>query len=62
MKEYDQRESAIDDVIAAASDGDIILIAGRGHETVQDMAGVPHELDDRRHARRALTRWSNQHH
>lgn len=62
VKEYDQRESAIDDVIAAASDGDIILIAGRGHETVQDMAGVPHELDDRRHARRALTRWSNQHH
>jgi UDP-N-acetylmuramyl tripeptide synthase len=32
----------------------VILIAGKGHEDYQEIAGVKHPFDDREHARRAL--------
>jgi UDP-N-acetylmuramoyl-L-alanyl-D-glutamate--2,6-diaminopimelate ligase len=48
------RESAITSAIAEARDGDVVLIAGRGHETAQEVAGAMVELDDRTVARAAL--------
>jgi UDP-N-acetylmuramyl tripeptide synthase len=33
---------------------DVILLAGKGHEDYQEIAGVKHAFDDRDHARRAL--------
>lgn len=52
--EIANRAEAIARCIREAENGDTILLAGRGHETVQEVAGVPIELDDRAEARRAL--------
>ena len=41
------RREAIKTAAALASPGDIILIAGKGHETYQIMNGETHHLDDR---------------
>ena len=48
------RARAIAETIAAASAVDVILLAGKGHEDYQEIAGVKHPFDDRVHARRAL--------
>jgi UDP-N-acetylmuramoyl-L-alanyl-D-glutamate--2,6-diaminopimelate ligase len=37
-----------------ASAHDVILIAGKGHEVTQEIAGVKHPFDDRLQAQRAL--------
>lgn len=52
--EVGDRRAAIDEAIAAARTGDIVLIAGKGHETGQEVAGVVHPFDDRTVAREAL--------
>lgn len=41
------RENAIKTAIALSKAGDIILIAGKGHETYQEVKGVRHPFDDR---------------
>jgi UDP-N-acetylmuramoyl-L-alanyl-D-glutamate--2,6-diaminopimelate ligase len=48
------RAAAIAETIAAAGANDVILLAGKGHEDYQEIAGVKHPFDDRVHARRAL--------
>lgn len=48
------RREAIYLGIQHAEPRDIILIAGKGHETTQEIAGVKHPFDDRETARRAL--------
>lgn len=49
------RRDAIDHAIGAASDGDVVVIAGKGHETYQEIAdGVKLPFDDREVAREAL--------
>jgi UDP-N-acetylmuramoyl-L-alanyl-D-glutamate--2,6-diaminopimelate ligase len=48
------RAKAIDHVVAAAGPRDVILIAGKGHEETQEIAGVKHPFDDRVHAQQAL--------
>lgn len=48
------RRRAIERAIGAAGPGDIVLIAGKGHETYQDVAGVKHPFDDRMVAQAAL--------
>jgi len=48
------RAAAIDAAIALAGEHDAILIAGRGHETEQDVDGVDIALDDRVETARAL--------
>jgi len=48
------RARAITRAIAAAGSGDIVLIAGKGHETYQEIAGIRHPFDDREIARAAL--------
>lgn len=51
------REAAMDLAIALAHAHDTVLIAGRGHETIQDLNGDQHQLDDRIYARAVLTSW-----
>ncbi|MDR3269103.1 MAG: UDP-N-acetylmuramoyl-L-alanyl-D-glutamate--2,6-diaminopimelate ligase [Tannerella sp.] len=41
------REQAIRTATTLARKGDIILIAGKGHETYQEIGGVKHPFDDR---------------
>jgi len=48
------RARAIREAIAAAGPDDTVLVAGRGHEVWQEIAGVDHPLDDRVEARAAL--------
>ncbi|MBI1307270.1 MAG: UDP-N-acetylmuramoyl-L-alanyl-D-glutamate--2,6-diaminopimelate ligase [Bacteroidetes bacterium] len=42
------REEAIKTAISMANPNDIILIAGKGHETYQEIKGVRHPFDDRK--------------
>jgi UDP-N-acetylmuramyl-tripeptide synthetase len=48
------RARAIAETIAAAGASDVILIAGKGHEEYQEVAGVKHPFSDSSEARRAL--------
>ncbi len=48
------RRKAIHRAIAEADDRSIILIAGKGHETYQEVKGVRHHFDDREIALEAL--------
>jgi UDP-N-acetylmuramoyl-L-alanyl-D-glutamate--2,6-diaminopimelate ligase len=48
------RREAIRKAIEMASQGDVVVIAGKGHETYQDLGGVRHRFDDREEARRVL--------
>jgi UDP-N-acetylmuramoyl-L-alanyl-D-glutamate--2,6-diaminopimelate ligase len=48
------RAVAIRTAIAQAEPGDTVLIAGKGHETYQEIAGVRHPFDDGAVARLAL--------
>jgi UDP-N-acetylmuramoyl-L-alanyl-D-glutamate--2,6-diaminopimelate ligase len=40
------RKQAIKTACQMANPGDIILIAGKGHETYQEINGVRHDFDD----------------
>lgn len=42
-----ERAVAIEQAVAWAREGDVVLIAGKGHETGQEVAGVKHPFDDR---------------
>jgi UDP-N-acetylmuramyl-tripeptide synthetase len=48
------RALAIAETIAAAAPQDVVLIAGKGHEDYQEVAGVKHPFSDRVHAQAAL--------
>ena len=48
------RREAIEQAIRDADPGTILLIAGKGHETYQEIAGERHPFDDREIARNAL--------
>jgi UDP-N-acetylmuramyl-tripeptide synthetase len=48
------RARAIAGTIASAAPQDVILVAGKGHEDYQEVAGVKHPFSDQEHARRAL--------
>jgi UDP-N-acetylmuramoyl-L-alanyl-D-glutamate--2,6-diaminopimelate ligase len=41
------RKEAIKAAVSMAANGDIILVAGKGHETYQEIAGVRRHFDDR---------------
>jgi len=51
------RRRAIRHAIAHARRGDIVLIAGKGHETYQEVRGVRHPFSDVAVARTALREW-----
>jgi UDP-N-acetylmuramoyl-L-alanyl-D-glutamate--2,6-diaminopimelate ligase len=48
------RGAAIALAIDDASEGDLVVIAGKGHETGQDIGGVVSDFDDRVVARQLL--------
>jgi UDP-N-acetylmuramoyl-L-alanyl-D-glutamate--2,6-diaminopimelate ligase len=45
--EIGDRRAAIDHAVAWARAGDVVLIAGKGHETGQTRNGQTHPFDDR---------------
>jgi len=51
------RAKAIRAAIAAAGPGDVVLIAGKGHEDYQEKNGVRHHFSDARVAAAALAAW-----
>ncbi|MEH6564170.1 MAG: UDP-N-acetylmuramoyl-L-alanyl-D-glutamate--2,6-diaminopimelate ligase [Halopseudomonas sp.] len=55
------RAAAIARTISAAGVGDVILLAGKGHETYQEIEGVRHPFSDIQHARQALQQWEAAH-
>jgi UDP-N-acetylmuramoyl-L-alanyl-D-glutamate--2,6-diaminopimelate ligase len=52
--EIGDRREAIRHAVAAAGPGDTVVIAGKGHETGQEIAGVVHPFDDREELLAAL--------
>ena len=48
------RREAIKTAVMLANKGDVVLIAGKGHETYQDIMGVKHHFDDREELKKAL--------
>ena len=54
------RDAAIAAAIAGATEHDTVLVAGKGHETYQEIAGVRHPFSDVDHARTALAVWRPQ--
>ena len=48
------RRAAIEHALGAAAPADVVLVAGKGHETTQDIAGVRHPFSDVLVATRAL--------
>ena len=54
--EIGDRRAAIAEAIGRAGPGDMVLIAGKGHETGQEVAGVVLPFDDRQVAREELRR------
>jgi UDP-N-acetylmuramoyl-L-alanyl-D-glutamate--2,6-diaminopimelate ligase len=52
------RAHAIHAAIAAARSGDVVLVAGKGHEDYQEMSGVRHHFSDAQAAAAALAEWS----
>jgi UDP-N-acetylmuramoyl-L-alanyl-D-glutamate--2,6-diaminopimelate ligase len=51
------RALAIADTIARAASQDVVLVAGKGHEATQEIAGVKTAFSDRAHASAALAQW-----
>ena len=52
------RALAIRETIAQAQANDVIVIAGKGHEDFQEIAGIKTTFSDQAHARAALAMWS----
>ena len=48
------RAAAITQALEHAGAGDVVLIAGKGHEPYQEIAGIKHSFDDTDVAARAL--------
>jgi UDP-N-acetylmuramoyl-L-alanyl-D-glutamate--2,6-diaminopimelate ligase len=54
VAEIGDRAAAIAAAVEAAADGDTVLVAGKGHETGQEIAGVVYPFDDRAVLRTAI--------
>jgi UDP-N-acetylmuramoyl-L-alanyl-D-glutamate--2,6-diaminopimelate ligase len=54
VTEVGDRHEAIRAAVHDAGPGDTILVAGKGHEPGQEIAGVVHPFDDRDELRTAL--------
>ena len=54
--EVGDRRLAIREALRRAAPGDVVLIAGKGHETGQEVHGEVHPFDDRVELRQALHR------
>ena len=56
----EDRRDAIQQAVSMARPNDIVLIAGKGHETYQEIRGVKADFDDRAVLREAFTRVNEQ--
>ena len=56
VKSITNRREAIERAISEASENEIILIAGKGHENYQEVNGKRHHFDDREIAQEFLTK------
>jgi len=54
FERIESRKAAIRHAISVARRGDIVVIAGKGHEPYQEIQGVRYPFDDRLEARAAL--------
>ncbi len=52
----EDRHQAIAHALSAAAPADVVLLAGKGHEETQEIAGVKREFSDVHEARAALSR------
>jgi len=52
------RALAVAQTLAAAAAQDVVLVAGKGHEVYQEVAGVKRSFSDVEHVQRALLNWS----
>ena len=57
-----QRGLAIRRAIALAGTGDAVLVAGKGHEHIQDMGELKVHFSDRAQVVEALREWREGHH
>ena len=53
----EDRQVAIFSAVHRAAAGDVVLLAGKGHETYQEIAGNRHPFNDREVATAALAQW-----
>ena len=53
----EDRQVAIFSAVHRAKAGDVVLLAGKGHETYQEIAGTRHPFNDREAAGAALAQW-----
>lgn len=60
--ELADRGAAIARVLAEAGPGDVVLIAGKGHEDYQESAGIRHPFSDLAEAERGLLMWARKGH
>jgi UDP-N-acetylmuramoyl-L-alanyl-D-glutamate--2,6-diaminopimelate ligase len=51
---FEDRAAAIAAAVSRAQPGDTVLVAGKGHEQGQDIAGVVRPFDDRQVLREAI--------
>jgi UDP-N-acetylmuramoyl-L-alanyl-D-glutamate--2,6-diaminopimelate ligase len=56
LREIGDRREAIDAAVAEAVAGDVVLVAGKGHEAGQEVGGVTHPFSDRDELAAALRR------
>ncbi|MDE5720672.1 MAG: UDP-N-acetylmuramoyl-L-alanyl-D-glutamate--2,6-diaminopimelate ligase [Paramuribaculum sp.] len=49
------RREAIRTAVSLAKEGDVVLVAGKGHEDYQEIRGVKHHFDDREVVQQALS-------
>ena len=47
LTEIADRKKAIETSLSESKEGDVIIVAGKGHETYQEIKGVKHHFDDR---------------
>ncbi len=55
----EDRQVAIFSAVHQARPGDVVLLAGKGHETYQEIEGVRHPFSDREVAGAALAEWGS---
>jgi UDP-N-acetylmuramoyl-L-alanyl-D-glutamate--2,6-diaminopimelate ligase len=59
VQQLPDRREAIRAAVALARPGDLVLVAGKGHETYQEIKGVKSPFDDREELREALESFNN---
>ena len=61
VEALEDRQVAIFSAVNHARPGDVVLLAGKGHETYQEIAGTRHPFSDREVASAALGDWMRAH-